>query len=142
MNKNRSKRSNCPINFALESFGDMWSLLIVRDMLGRHKSTYGEFLASDEKISTNILADRLSRLEKKGIIEKKPHASDRRKDTYQLTRKGTDLAPMLLEMVLWSAKYDPNTPVTKEFVERAKKNSPRFVLDKMKGGEGSDFEEK
>jgi len=117
----------------------MWSLLIVRDMLGRHKSTYGEFLASDEKISTNILADRLSRLEQDGIIEKKPHASDRRKDTYRLTEKGIDLAPMLLEMVLWSAKYDPNTPVTKEFVERVKKNGPRFVIDKMKAREGADF---
>ncbi len=139
MNKNRSRRSNCPINFALESFGDMWSLLIVRDMLSRHKSTYGEFLASDEKISTNILADRLGRLEQKGIIEKKPHASDMRKDTYRLTRKGIDLAPILLEMVLWSEKHDPNTPVTREFVERVKKYGRRLIIDKMKGREGAEF---
>ncbi len=129
MNKKRSKRSNCPINFALETFGDMWSLLIVRDMINRQKSTYGEFLLSEEKISTNILADRLARLERKGIIEKKPHATDRRKDTYRLTSKGLDLAPVLLEMVVWSAKYDPNTPVTKEFVERVKKDRPKFAGD-------------
>ena len=106
--KDRTYRSNCPVNFALETFGDMWSLLIIRDIIGHKKSTYGEFLESDEKISTNILADRLSRLEQVGILKKTPDKNDRRKDRYKLTQKGIDLYPMILEMILWSVKYGKN----------------------------------
>ena len=63
-------RSNCPINFALETFGDKWTLLVIRDLMFKGKRHYGDFLASDEKISTNILADRLHKLEAKGVVSK------------------------------------------------------------------------
>ena len=63
-------RSHCPINFAQEIFGDKWSLLVIRDLMFKGKKYYGEFLASDEKISTNILADRLEKLEADGLITK------------------------------------------------------------------------
>ena len=53
-------RSHCPINYALESFGDKWTLLIIRDLMFKAKQSYGDFLSSNEKISTNILADRSS----------------------------------------------------------------------------------
>lgn len=109
---NAQKRSLCPVNFALEEFGDIWSLLIVRDILFFDKTTYGEFLASEEKIATNILATRLSQLVERGILQKMPDESDKRKDVYQLTQKGLDLYPIMLQMILWSAKYDPNTPVS------------------------------
>jgi len=126
------KRSFCPINFALEEFGDIWSLLIVRDILFFDKKTYGEFLSSREKISTNILASRLSQLLEKGILSKKTDESDKRKDIYQLTQKGLDLYPVMLQMILWSAKYDPNTPVSKSYARFMKSGDEKTVKAKIK----------
>ena len=80
----------------------MWSLLIIRDIVYFGKKTYGEFLASDEGIATNILGSRLIHLEQKGILVKKPHDADRRKEEYVLTNKGLDLIPILLEMAGWA----------------------------------------
>ncbi|MDM7921324.1 MAG: helix-turn-helix domain-containing protein [Pyrinomonadaceae bacterium] len=97
-------RSNCPVNFGLETFGDKWSLLIVRDMVFWGKKTYSEFLNSDEGIATNILASRLAQLEKNGILIRKPHPADKRKDQYSLTEKGLELIPLLVEIVAWSGK--------------------------------------
>jgi len=123
----KSRRSNCPINFALESFGDTWSLLIIRDLMFFGKTYYGDFLKSEEGIATNILADRLSRLEQVRIIRKVKNVKDKRKDTYQLSKKGIDLLPMLLEIIVWSAKYDPKTAAPKEFVAQAKTNREKLV---------------
>ena len=97
-------RSNCPINFGLEAFGDRWSLLIIRDIIFWGKKTYGDFLRSDEQIATNILAARLASLEASGIVTKVPHQTDKRKDVYQLTTKGLDLIPLLVEIISWSGK--------------------------------------
>src|SRR5690554_1283917 len=91
------KRSNCPISFSLDIIGDSWSLLIIRDMIFTGKKTFGEFLTSDEKIARNILTNRLYRLEAVGLISKKPHPSDGRKDLYELTEAGLDFIPVLLE---------------------------------------------
>ena len=109
MKKKQQRRSDCPINFSLETFGDMWSLLIIRDMVYFGKKTYGEFLESDEGIATNILADRLAHLEATGILVKKRHATDKRKEVYFLTEKGLDLIPILLDLATWGAKHDPQT---------------------------------
>ena len=73
-------RSDCPVNFAVETLGDKWSLVILRDMIFWGKKTYGEFLKSDEKIATNILAGRLEYLEKEGLITKARDQRDKRKD--------------------------------------------------------------
>jgi len=100
------RRSDCPVNFAVESLGDKWSLIIVRDMIFWGKKTYGDFLKSDERIATNILADRLAFLEKEGIISKSPDPADKRKEIYRVTERGIDLIPMLLEMIAWSAKNE------------------------------------
>jgi DNA-binding HxlR family transcriptional regulator len=86
--------------------GDRWSLLIIRDMMLRGSRTFKEFLESYEGIATNILADRLRKLEAHGIITAKPDPSDGRKLTYLLTPKGIDLAPVLTEMVLWAARHE------------------------------------
>ena len=102
-------RSHCPVNFVLEIFGDKWSLLILRDIVFRGKKTYGDFLKSEEKFATNILATRLEMLEAEGILKKTPAPEDARKIHYLLTEKGLDLIPILFEMVLWSDKYDPNS---------------------------------
>ena len=86
--------------------GDRWSLLIIRDMMVRRSRTFKEFLGSDEGIATNVLTDRLRRLEAHGIIASEPDPSDGRKLIYSLTPKGIDLAPVLTEMVLWAARHE------------------------------------
>jgi len=114
MGRNQKKlRSHCPINFGLETFGDKWSLLILRDIIFRGKKTYGDFLKSEEGFSTNILASRLVQLEERGILKKGANPEDARKDFYLLTEKGLDLIPLLFEMILWSAKYDPQSEARK-----------------------------
>jgi DNA-binding HxlR family transcriptional regulator len=86
--------------------GDRWSLLIIRDMMLGGARTFKEFLGSREKIATNILADRLRRLEAYGIITMQRDPGDGRKVFYLLTRKGIDLAPVLTEMVLWASAHE------------------------------------
>jgi DNA-binding HxlR family transcriptional regulator len=101
-----SRRSGCPLNASVEILGDRWSLLIIRDMMLRGFRSYKEFLGSYERIATNILADRLRRLEEHGIISSQADPSDGRKLIYLLTKKGIDHAPVLTEMVLWSASHE------------------------------------
>ena len=101
------QRSDCEINLALETFGDMWSLLIVRDIVYYGKKTYGEFLESKEGIATNILANRLAHLEQKGILVKNPCKEDKRKEIYTLTERGLGLIAVLLEIARWSVQHDP-----------------------------------
>lgn len=101
-----SRRSGCPLNASVEMLGDRWSLLVIRDMMIRGYCTFHEFLHSDERIASNILADRLRRLEIFGIIRAQADPSDGRKMIYSLTAKGIDLAPVLTEMVLWAAKHE------------------------------------
>src|SRR6202166_1897813 len=110
------RRSGCPLNASIEMLGDRWSLLIIRDMMVRGFRTYKEFLESHEKIATNILADRLRKLESNGIIAVEPDPSDGRKSIYSLTAKGIDLAPVLTEMVLWAAAHENtgNQPLVRQ----------------------------
>jgi DNA-binding HxlR family transcriptional regulator len=104
--KKPQRRSSCPVNVSLEIFGDRWSLLIIRDLMLRSYRTYKELLSSDEGIATNILAERLQRLEAAGIITASRDAEDGRKVVYRLTEKGINLAPVLVELVLWSAQHE------------------------------------
>lgn len=104
----QKRKSDCPINFALEIFGDRWTLLIIRDLMFKGKNYYSEFLQSEEKIATNILADRLAMLEQEGIVIKKVDPAHGSKFIYNLSEKGIDLLPVLSEIVVWSAKYDGN----------------------------------
>ena len=100
------RRSGCPLNASVEMLGDRWSLLIIRDMMLFGYRTFKEFLNSHERIASNILADRLLRLENYGIIASARDPSDGRKQIYSLTPKGLGLAPVLTEMVLWAAAYE------------------------------------
>jgi DNA-binding HxlR family transcriptional regulator len=104
--KSRRRRSTCPINAALEVLGDRWSLLIVRDLMLHGDRTYKDFLASDEGIATNILADRLKKLADFHIITVHADPVDGRKQIYGLTRKGIDLAPVLAELVVWALQHE------------------------------------
>jgi DNA-binding HxlR family transcriptional regulator len=99
----------CPIANVLDLVGDKWSLLIVRDMLLFNKHRYGDFLAADEGIPTNILADRLKRLEENGLIEKSPYQHHPVRYEYHLTDKGQDLEPLMREMIHWGLKHIPGT---------------------------------
>jgi len=111
MTRPRRPRSACPISLALEIFGDSWSLLIVRDLMFKGRKTFRELLEAGEGMATNVLAERLSRLETHGLLEKGRDPVDARRQLYRLTPKGMDLAPVLVEMVLWSAAYlDTDAP--------------------------------
>ncbi|WP_295119508.1 helix-turn-helix domain-containing protein [uncultured Chitinophaga sp.] len=105
MKKVKDMRSDCPLNFGLEIFGDKWTLLIVRDLLFFGKRYYNEILSSEEGISTNILADRLLMLEHEKIIKKTKDKEHKQKVVYSLTEKGTDLLPVILSIGEWSGKY-------------------------------------
>jgi DNA-binding HxlR family transcriptional regulator len=100
------RRSRCPLNASIEMLGDRWSLLIIRDMMLRGAQTFKDFLACDEGIATNVLADRLRKLIAYGILTAEPDPSDGRKHIYRLTAKGIDLAPVLTEMVLWASAHE------------------------------------
>jgi DNA-binding HxlR family transcriptional regulator len=118
----QKRRSDCPINFALEIFGDKWTFLIVRDLMFKGKHYYGEFLQMEERIATNILADRLALLEASGIVTKKLDKQHGSKQFYELTSKGIDLLPALTEIILWSAKYDKQTAADAKFISQVKKD--------------------
>jgi len=104
--ENNKRDTGCPITFGLDTFGDRWSLLIIREIMLLGKRTYSEFLEADEGIATNILIARLKHLEAEGIIEKSRDLDNRRSFIYTLSKKGRDLAPILLEIVIWSGAHD------------------------------------
>src|SRR5215216_2952265 len=135
MKKKQQRRSDCPINFALENFGDTWSLLIIRDMVYFGKKTYGEFLDSDEGIATNILATRLAQLEENGILTKRQNPTDRRKEDYFLTEKGLDLIPIMVEMANWSFLHDAQTGAPPDWIARVnadKENITRMMQETVR----------
>ncbi|RPD43676.1 transcriptional regulator [Hymenobacter sediminis] len=103
--KSFKQRSACPISSSLDVLGDKWTLLILRDILFKGKSTYGEFLQSAEKMATNILADRLVNLEAHGMLTKVVAPGKKSKFTYHLTEKGIATLPILVELVLWGAQH-------------------------------------
>lgn len=125
----KEKRSHCPINFSLESFGDKWSLLIIRDIIFKNKSYYGEFLNSEEKISTNILANRLGLLENENIIRKRKDPANSSKYIYSLTEKGIELLPILLELIRWGAKHDPDTDAPDAFIEQLETDRKGLIAE-------------
>jgi len=128
--KRSRRRSGCPLNASVEMLGDRWSLLIIRDMMLLGYRSFKQFLNSHERIASNILTDRLRRLEAYGIISSAPDPTDGRKLTYSLTQKGIDLAPVLTEMVLWAAAHEDtgNQPL----VRLIKKDKAKFNAEVRK----------
>ncbi len=121
------RRSGCPLNASVETLGDRWSLLIIRDMMLRGFRTYKEFLESFEGIATNILADRLRKLQAYGIITTERDPSDGRRLFYLLTEKGIDLAPVLTEMVLWAARHEETE--NQALVRQMKKDKEQLLTE-------------
>ena len=124
------KRSECPISSSLDIWGDKWSLLIVRDLMFSKQCTYGDFLKSEEKIATNILASRLQMLEDNGVISKQEHPESKAKVLYKLTQKGIDLLPMMIEINLWADKYFMLPPDRKEMLNELRKDKEEFIKQK------------
>lgn len=109
-----SRRSDCPINVALELVGDKWTLLVVRDLMLKGKRYFAEFLESGEGISTNILTDRLLKLEANGLVRRGRSREDGRRVEYRLTSKGVALTPTIFELILWAARHEPTAAPASE----------------------------
>ncbi len=104
------KRSCCPITNSLDIFGDKWTLLVIRD-LALGKKRYQEFMASPERIASNILADRLKQLETAGLVTRRAYQQNPLRYEYALTEKGEGLKPVLRALILWGQKHFPGTKV-------------------------------
>lgn len=102
------RRSVCPIACALDLFGDKWTLLVVRDLL-LGKAHFKEFLASPEKIATNILSDRLARLVEHGIVERYPSTDIAGREAYRLTAKGRALRGLMTQIRAWGLAHVEGT---------------------------------
>jgi len=98
-------RSKCPIASLLDIMGDKWSLLIVRDMLIKHKKTFKEISESEEKIAPSILSARFKLLESYGLLSKRKLPNNKKENIYLLSEKGIDLTPIIIEYTLWGDKY-------------------------------------
>jgi DNA-binding HxlR family transcriptional regulator len=113
---------------SLELLGDRWSLLIVRDLMVRGFRTFKEFQMSGEGIASNVLSDRLRRLVEARIVSAEPSAEDGRRVHYRLTEKGIDLAPVMLELLLWAARHE-RTATPNEFLEYAAGHREEFLSE-------------
>jgi len=126
----RSKLNNkCPIDYALETFGDRWTLLILRDLILSGKRYYRELMTSKEGIATNILASRLRKMEADGLIIRKQNLEDKRQIFYELTEKALDLIPVLLEISRWSVIYDQDTAAPSELMRRFNQEPQQLIAE-------------
>ncbi|MGH9564512.1 MAG: winged helix-turn-helix transcriptional regulator [Candidatus Angelobacter sp.] len=125
---NSKRRSGCPLSISLEILGDRWSLLVIRDLMVRGFKTFREFEESGERIATNILADRLQKLTVAGVIVSEIEESDGRRLNYRLTQKGIDLAPVLLELLIWGARHE-QTGAPPALIANLEKNRAQFLAE-------------
>jgi DNA-binding HxlR family transcriptional regulator len=116
------ERSRCPIAYSLDVVGDRWTLLILRDLAFKDRRYFQDFLGAPERISTNILTDRLRRLEHWHLIEAHPDPGDGRRVRYFLTDDGLDLIPLLIEMTIWGSRRHPDSSVPAERAEQMSGN--------------------
>ena len=130
-------RSGCPVGISLDLLGDRWSLLIVRDMMVRGLRTFREFQRSGEGIATNILADRLHKLETGGILVREAADNDGRSTNYRLTAKGIALAPVLLELLIWGAHHE-KTGAASEVIEKMERNRATVLAETYRRWEQRD----
>ena len=104
----RFKRSCCPITTVLDTLGDKWTLLVIRDLvLGKRR--YQEFMSSPERIASNILADRLTKLEAAGLVTRRAYQQKPARYEYLLTKKGKELRPVLEAIIVWGQEHYPGT---------------------------------
>ena len=124
------RRSDCPISLSLELFGDRWTLLVIRDLMFKNRREFREFLGAEEGIASNVLADRLRRLTDAGIVTKTQHPGDARRSIYRLTQKGVELAPILIEIVLWAARHERTAAPAEELAQL--RDNPAQVIESIR----------
>jgi len=129
--KTINRRSECPISYTMDLFGDKWTMLIMRDLLLYGKDSFSEFLCSDEKIATNILTDRLNVLLQEGFVTKHTAPTNKSKFLYHPTDKAIGLIPVLTEITLWAEKYNP-AGAPADITGPLKKDRTKALLDLKK----------
>jgi len=112
----KDMRSGCPVSLSLELFGDRWTLLVLRDIVFGGARHFRELLGGPERISSNILADRLAALVEHGLLTKADDPSHKQKVTYSLTEEAIELVPVLAQISVWGIRH---LPATEEYVARA-----------------------
>ena len=120
------RRSDCPISFSLDIFGDRWTLLVLRDLLLKRKRHFRDF-AAEEGIATNILSDRLRRLEAWGVLRREVDPSDGRQRVYRATDRGLRLTRILVEIAAWGATTDPETGAPAGFVRSFEADRESYI---------------
>lgn len=128
-------RSYCPINLSLEIFGDTWTLLVLRDMMFSGKRHFRELLQSDERISSNILADRLARLVEHGMLTKSDDPTHRQKAIYSLTEKAIALLPIVVQIGAWGSRWVPDAKklegTARRYLREIQEGGPRAWAKRM-----------
>jgi len=135
---NADHRSGCPVSISLDILGDRWSLLIVRDVMVRGYRTFRQFQRAGEGIATNILADRLRKLEDAGILTTEPSEEDGRSMNYRLTPKGIALAPVLLELLIWAGNHE-STGAPGSFTAQMEENRAAILAETYRRWEQRDL---
>ncbi len=116
-------RSACPVAYALDVFGDQWTLLVIRDLLLSRRRAFQELMAAPEGIASNVLTDRLERLTDLGIVVAAVDPEDGRRRRYFLTDKGLALFPVLFEMIRWSGAHHAGSPATPAAIDRIRRTA-------------------
>jgi DNA-binding HxlR family transcriptional regulator len=128
-------RSYCPINLSLEIFGDTWTLLVLRDLMFGGKRHFRELLQSDERISSNILADRLARLVEHGLLTKRDDPTHKQKAIYSLTEKAIALLPVVVQIGAWGSRWVPDARkldgTSRKYLREIQEGGPRAWANRM-----------
>jgi len=128
-------RSYCPINLSLEIFGDTWSLLVLRDLMFSGKRHFRELLQSDERISSNILADRLAWLVENGLLTKADNPTHKQKAIYSLTEKAITLLPVIVQIGAWGSRWVPDAkkldPTARKYLREIQEGGQRAWAKRM-----------
>lgn len=125
---NPPKPNPCPVSFALETFGDRWTLVVLRDLVLNAHYRYKDLLGANPGIATNILADRLRRLEQRGLVSKQRDANDARQYLYKPTSLAISVIPMLVEMIIWGSENGDGLGSAK-FTERFKSDREGLIAE-------------
>jgi len=128
-------RSYCPINLSLEIFGDSWTLLVLRDLMFAGKRHFRELLQSEERISSNILAERLARLVEHGVLTKSEDPTHKQKAIYSLTEKGIALLPIVVQIGAWGSRWVPDAKKldarSRKLLRELQEGGPRVWAERM-----------
>ena len=124
-----SRRSECPIARALDFVGDKWTLVVLRDIIMARRRYFQELLAGNEGIASNILASRLKQLEAAGMITRRRDPAQARRVIYEPTEKALDLLPVMVELIRWGMKHDPNSAAPAHFARRLAEDRDGFIAE-------------